>query len=121
MRTPLRVVPWTLIALIGCGGGRDPRTAPLTNPSELAGRWVRQLTDSTWGDTLFFLPDGSVKGSVKNPVPPSARWGVRADRSFQSLCVGDSRESACNSYQLQNGVLTWDLGPQGKDVFRRVP
>jgi hypothetical protein len=86
MRTPLRVVPWTLIALIGCGGGRDPRTAPLTHPSELAGRWVRQLTDSTWGDTLFFLPDGSVKGSVKNPVPPSARWRESRPKLSIALC-----------------------------------
>lgn len=119
MRRFLVVVPWAFLALIGCG--RDPQTAPLMHPAELTGRWVRQLTDSTWGDTLDFLSGGGVKGSVNHPVPASAWWGVRANGNFRSLCVGDAKESACNSYHLDDGVLTQDLGPQGRDVFRRLP
>ena len=62
-----------------------------------------------------------VLGSTNHPVPPGAWWGVRTDGSRQSICLGDAKESTCNSYELENGVLTRDIGSQGRSVLRRVP
>lgn len=116
----MRTLLLAVLSLIGCAKS-EPLRRTLTYPANLTGRWVILQADSTWADTLDFRPDGSVLGSTNHPVPPSAWWGVRTDGSRQSICLGDAKESTCNSYELENGVLTRDIGRQGRNVLRRVP
>jgi hypothetical protein len=93
----------------------------MTQPSEFVGRWVRLREDSTWGDTLQYLADGRVLGSSGHPVPPSARWGVRARLAgSREFCAADNKEGYCQTFRLVDSVMVLDGGPSGPTYFRRA-
>jgi hypothetical protein len=100
---------------------RGETTVPLSHPAGFVGRWVRQISDTTWGDTLDLHLDGTVTGSVTNPVPAGAKWGVRETALGQELCLSDPRERSCKSFKLSDQFLVTDEGPNGKTTLRRVP
>jgi hypothetical protein len=94
---------------------------PRSNPSEFVGRWERQIDPETWGDTLDFRADGTVRGVESNPVPASARWYVSQNTSGgRTFCVGDDKVSSCKSFEMSNGILTVSGGPNQPSVFRRI-
>jgi hypothetical protein len=106
----------------GSSSGNDG--APLTQPIEIVGRWVRyDQANRTWGDTLAYQGDGRVLGSTTNPVPASARWGVKTGPGGVALfCAGDAQVGDyCRTYRIEDGKLILDGGPSGPTVFRRVP
>ena len=89
-------------------------------PKELAGRWVLQHPDGSWGDTTTFAPSGAVQGSTGHPIPADAAWGVRVDaEGAQAMCVRGGGEANCQSYVLRADTLVWGSGPNA-DRFRRV-
>lgn len=106
---------------IACANPPSTRT-PMTQPAELVGRWVRLRADSTWGDTLQYLADGRVLGSVGHPVPATARWGVRAGPAgSHEFCAADEKESYCQTFRLEGRNMVLDGGPRGPSYFRRAP
>lgn len=105
--------------IVACG---QRGSAPVeSHPTEVTGRWVRQLDDGVWRDTIDFLPDGRVGGSVDNPVPLNARWAVRTRNGMKVFCAGDSVESSCQSYHIVDNILTLTGGPSQATMYRRVP
>jgi len=96
--------------------------APMTQPAELVGRWVRLRADSTWGDTLHYLADGRILGSVGHPVPASARWGVRpGPGGSPDFCTADEKEGYCQTFRFEGHVMVLGGGPSGPSYFRRAP
>jgi hypothetical protein len=105
--------------IIACG---QRSGAPVdSHPTELTGRWVRQLDNGVWRDTIDFRPDGHVGGSLDNAVPPSARWGVSTRNGMRVFCARDSVESSCQSYHIAGDILTLSGGPSQVTTYRRVP
>ena len=116
---------WRALALASlvaaCARGAAPEH-PLDHPREFVGRWVRLRDDRSWGDTLEYLADGRVLGSVGHPVPASARWGVRrAPRRQPEFCAADEREGYCQTYRFEGQTLVLGGGPNGPSYFRRAP
>jgi hypothetical protein len=112
-----------LLVLGSCSPAPATKTAkaPMTQPSELVGRWVRLREDSTWGDTLQYLSDGRVLGSSGHSVPSSARWGVRAGLAgTKEFCAADEKEGYCQTFHLEDSVMVVDGGPSGSTYFRRA-
>jgi hypothetical protein len=80
----ITAVALLVMSIAACSPARSSQ-APLETPTELVGSWVRLREDSTWGDTLTYLADGRVLGSVGHPVPPTAAGAygaVLASASF---------------------------------------
>jgi hypothetical protein len=105
-------------AVAACRGAAD--RAPVAHPTALTGRWVRLKEDGTWGDTMDFLPDGTVRGSADHPVPTSLRWTVERDSTGEQFCARDESGGFCRPYHLKDGQLELIGGPSGHTVFRRV-
>jgi hypothetical protein len=92
------------------------------HPAELVGRWVRLRADSSWGDTLEYLPNGQVRGSAGHAVPPGARWGTRAGPlKSREFCAGDEQNAYCQTYRLAGSIMILGGGPPGPTYFRRAP
>jgi|SRR6185312_11979974 len=123
MIPPQRLIPLlVLLAAAPIACQRPPTKAVYTHPTELVGRWVRLHADGTWGDTLEYLADGAVHGSVGNPVPPSARWAVKSNAvTGPQFCAGDSSDAYCQTYHLAGDRMVLDGGPSGNTTFRHVP
>ena len=99
---------------------QPPARTPLEHPKELVGRWVRAREDSTWGDTLTYVGDGSVIGSTGHAVPGGAWWGVQGT-SVREFCAGDPSVTYCQTFRLEGDRMILGGGPNGATVFRRVP
>lgn len=109
-----------LSALLLGACAKPPARTPLEHPKELVGRWVRAREDSTWGDTLTYLGDGSVLGSTGHSVPAGAWWGVRG-ASIREFCAGDPSVTYCQTFRLEGDRMVVGGGPSGATIFRRVP
>jgi hypothetical protein len=108
----------TLCTSIACNSA-DPGAQD--HPAVLIGGWERQLDSSTWGKTLVFRADGKVVGSASNNVPPTAYWYVSHNGAGgDELCVGDGRNSSCQTYMLANQILTVHSSAGQVTNFRRV-
>lgn len=105
-----------LVTIVGCQSNSGP------HPSKLTGRWVRLKRDSTWGDTMEFRSDGSMRGSMGYPVPPNLKWEVKRDeKAPPQFCATVTGEGGfCRPYTLSGDRLEMIGGPDGKTVFRRV-
>lgn len=105
---------------LGCAEGNEP-AKPLEHPHELVGRWVRLRADSTWGDTVELLADGSVRGSTGHPISPVGKWGVRAGPlGSRMMCTADEKQNYCQTFRLDGQTMVLDNGPYGKGNLRRV-
>jgi hypothetical protein len=114
---------WVQLALaIGIAAcGRISHRSPVTHPAELTGRWVRLRKDGTWGDTMVFRADGSVRGSAGYVVPAGLRWRVNPDTTGgRVFCAEVYGTGFCRPYRLRAGTLELVGGPQGTTVFRRA-
>jgi hypothetical protein len=110
-----------LLGLVAACSGTSPAKAPMTQPANLVGRWVRLREDSTWGDTLQYLADGRVLGSTGHPVPETARWGVReGPAGSQEFCAADSKEGYCQTFRFEDSIMVVGGGPSGPSYFRRA-
>ena len=105
-------------AITACGSGGS--TPSESHPAKLVGRWARQIDKEVWSDTIDFRPNGTVGGTKGNPVPASARWGVRIRNGMRVFCAEDSRESSCQSYQVTGDTLALGGGPSSTTLYRRV-
>jgi hypothetical protein len=95
---------------------RDP-----AHPADFTGRWVRLRPDRTWGDTMEFVADGTIRGSVGYPVPPTLHWNVKRDSSGTSqYCALQGTMGFCRSYRMNADTLELLGGMQGSTFFRRV-
>ena len=94
--------------------------ADLVHPAELAGKWVQLRSDGSWGDTVEYVADGRVVGSVGRPVSVTERWVVvRSKVAGEGLCVGDPMKPACQPFRLDGDTLT--RGPfEHPTYFRRA-
>lgn len=113
------VVILAAAAVVACGV-RDKGGVLDSHPGEFVGRWVQHLPDSSWGDTLELMADGSVRGSASNRVPPSARWGISMRNGIRVFCAVDSKESSCESFRLGNGLLVVGDRLQGQYTYRQI-
>jgi hypothetical protein len=94
--------------------------AEVLHPAELSGRWIRLRPDGSWGDTLEFLADGRVHGSVGNPVPESARWSVVRSRvTGEAFCAVDARDRGCRQFRVEGDTMVLG-GLTDATYFRRV-
>jgi hypothetical protein len=117
-----RRMVWLVLAaavLASCRRDR-PETEVRSHPKELVGQWLRRIDSTFAPDTLDFRGDGAVAG-----VPPSqgavgAYWYVKTQIGVALLCVGDAKEGACRTYEVNGDWLVLDEGPYGKTRFRRV-
>lgn len=108
------------VALIVACGKRSSALVE-SRPAEVAGRWVRQLDNGDWRDTIDFRPDGTVGDSIGSPVPTSARWSVQTRNGMRVFCAGDSVESSCQSYHTADNILTLGGISSPATRYRRVP
>jgi hypothetical protein len=105
-----------IVAACADASGADP-----AHPADFIGRWVRLRQDRTWGDTMEFVADGSMRGSAGYPVPPMLHWDVRRDSSGTSqYCAMQGTMGFCRSYRLNGDTLELLGGLQGSTLFRRV-
>ena len=119
-----RFAPLAFAALLAAACSDAAGRAPVTpHPAQLVGRWVRLREDSTWGDTMSFMPDGTLRGSVGYEVPPGLTWRVERD----SITGGPPRYCAtqwgrgfCRPYRLTHDTLELLDGTRGPTLFRRV-
>ena len=111
----------SLIVALGvaaCSGSSQSNPA---HPENLTGRWVRLREDKTWGDTMEFRPDGSMRGSAGYPIPPTLTWEVKRDSSgAQQYCAMQGTIGFCRIYRLSGDTLQMFGGPRGNTTFRRV-
>ena len=115
----LTVSQFVALLLTACSQ-RAEQAAVISHPTEFVGRWVRQRDDKSWGDTLDLRSDGSVGGSSHNPVPASAKWGVKQTALASEFCAVDAKEGSCQTFQFVDSLLVVGGGPNGKSIFRRV-
>jgi hypothetical protein len=105
-------------AAIGCAG--DALGVKM-HPGALVGRWERQISEKTWGDTLDFRADGTIGGVVSNPVPATARWYVQRNAlGTETFCAINKEESSCQTFAISGDLLTLRSGPTKLTTFRRV-
>lgn len=106
------------LAITACTGSDDANTP---HPSSLLGRWVRLREDQSWGDTMEFRPDGSMRGSVGYPIPPTLRWEIKRDPQGKAqYCAMQGEIGFCRDYRLSGDTLEMFGGPRGNTIFRRV-
>jgi hypothetical protein len=79
----------------------------ISHPAELTGKWARLRADNSWGDTLEYLADGSVRGSSTNPVPDSTTWGVVRVRSIEGFCTTKTKKISCQQFRLEGDTLVF--------------
>ena len=130
---PRRAVVAVSSLLLGACAQPPARTS-LEHPKELVGRWVRAREDSTWGDTLTYVGDGSVLGSTGHAVPAGAWWvyeerapGSSAPATLLSPTVRPSasratvwRWAAAQAERPSSGVFR-DLPSDPAAIARRPP
>jgi hypothetical protein len=92
-----------------------------SHPAALTGRWVRQISGATWGDTLLFEAEGGVRGSSTNPVPGDAQWAVEVRDTGHWFCAFDSHVSSCKRYSISGDSLVLEEGNRQQTIFRRLP
>jgi hypothetical protein len=113
------LVVGALVLVAGaCSGAasRDP-----AHPTEFAGRWLRLRQDQTWGDTMEFVADGSIKGSATYPVPPTLHWEVKRDAGgTPQYCALQGTMGFCRNFRFSGDTLQLLGGAQGTTTFRRV-
>ena len=114
-----------LAALAACADSVDEWATP--HPSAFVGRWVRLREDGTWGDTMEFRPDGSVRGSTGYNVPPALQWEVTRDSSTAAgaaeprFCARVGQMGGfCRPFRVQADEFELIGGPGGNTRFRRV-
>ena len=108
------------VGTAACGDRQEEDSGP--HPAALAGRWVRLREGGTWGDTMEFRPDGTVRGSAGYAVPTGLKWEVTRDSATgPRFCVAVSGSGFCRPYRLADGELEMIGGPNGNTRFRRVP
>ena len=91
-----------------------------SHPQQFIGSWVFGHSDGTWGDTITWNADGSMRGSIGHPIPGDARWGVRArDDGTQTICVSGGNQSNCQPFSVVGDTLLWGVGSD-MDRFRIV-
>jgi hypothetical protein len=104
-------------ALAGCLG----LDAQVVHPAQFVGKWVRLRSDGTWGDTLEYLADGRVVGSVGHPVPLTDRWVVvRSKLAGEGFCAGAPTKPACQPFRLDGDTLLVLGRVADPTYFRRV-
>ena len=106
------------LAVIACSGSAQSNPA---HPETFVGRWVRLREDKTWGDTMEFMPDGSMRGSTGYPIPPTLQWEVKRDASgTPQYCAMQANIGFCRNYRFSGDTLEMFGGPRGNTIFRRV-
>jgi hypothetical protein len=115
----MRVVLTVLsVLLIACS---DTAQGSAAHPANLVGRWVRWREDQTWGDTMEFRPDGTLRGSTGYPIPPTLTWEVkRAANGDMQYCASQANTGFCRNYHFSGDTLFMVGGPRGDTKFRRV-
>lgn len=107
-----------MLVALGCFGAAHDKSP---HPGNLVGRWVRLREDQTWGDTMQFVADGSLRGSSGYATPPNLTWEVRHYATGKSqYCALQTNVGFCRDFRLAGDTLYMFGGPQGNTTFRRV-
>lgn len=111
----------TLVIALSITACADGVQSNSPHPSNLVGRWVRLREDQTWGDTMEFKPDGSMRGSSTYPIPPTLSWEIKRDAGGTAqYCATQAGTGFCRNYKLSGDTLYMFGGPRGNTTFRRV-
>ena len=104
-----------------CAACADSAQRDPAHPDYLTGRWLRLRPDNSWGDTMTFSADGTLRGSQGYPVPPSLRWDVKLDANGKpQYCAAQGPNGFCRDFTMSGDTLRLFGGPQGNTTFRRV-
>jgi hypothetical protein len=116
--TAVLAAAFVLTGIIACTTSADANSP---HPTNLLGRWVRLRENQSWGDTMEFRPDGSMRGSAGYVIPPTLHWEIKRDaRGTAQYCATQADIGFCRNYRLSGDTLEMFGGPRGNTIFRRV-
>jgi hypothetical protein len=119
VKTVARVAVIVVVLSISACTKSEDANSP--HPTIFLGRWVRQREDKSWGDTMEFRQDGSMRGSAGYPIPPTLRWEIKRNPAGTAqYCAAQGSIGFCRDYRLSGDTLEMFGGPRGNTIFRRA-